>query len=115
MTRPAFASWFGPETMTKHRQLPKSRSRSVEAADAPPGLREADRAAVKLLRESGKPVLYAANKADSPRADAEAFELYRLGVQTVSPVSALHGRGIGGLEAALVALLPDPAESDVSE
>ena len=31
----------------------------------------ADRAAVALLRRSGKPVLFAANKADSPRADAD--------------------------------------------
>ncbi|HZU85010.1 MAG TPA: ribosome biogenesis GTPase Der, partial [Polyangiaceae bacterium] len=68
---------------------------------------DADRAAVAMLRESGKPVLYAANKADSPRADAEAFQLYRLGVDRVFPVSALHGRGIGELEAALVELLPD--------
>ncbi len=75
--------------------------------DATTGLNDADRAAVALLRKSGKTVLYAANKADSPRADAEAFELYRLGVKFVHPVSALHGRGMGELEAALVAALPD--------
>ena len=43
-------------------------------------------------------MFYAANKADSPNVDAEAFELYRLGVDKVYPVSALHGRGIGDLE-----------------
>jgi len=70
----------------------------------------ADRAAVALLRRSGKPVLFAANKADSPRADADAFDLYRLGVDKVYPVSALHGRGIGELESALVKALPESRE-----
>jgi GTP-binding protein len=93
-------------------------ARQVEAAiaeadaiifvtDATLPLQQADRAAVTLLRKSGKPVFYAANKADSPRVDADAFELYRLGVETVYPVSALHGRGLGELEAALVEALPD--------
>src|SRR6185312_14807099 len=52
-------------------------------------LTAADRAAVKLLRRSDKPVIYAANKADSPRIDADAFDLYRFGVEKVYPVSAL--------------------------
>jgi GTP-binding protein len=79
----------------------------VFVTDATTGPTGADRAAVKLLRESGKPAFFVANKADSPKADAEAFELYRLGVDKVYPVSALHGRGIGDLEAAMVESLPD--------
>ncbi len=75
--------------------------------DATTGPSEADRAAVALLRASGKPVFFAANKADSPGADAEAFELYRLGVDKVYPISALHGRGLGELEADVVAALPE--------
>jgi GTP-binding protein len=86
----------------------------VFVTDATTGPTAADRAAVALLRESGKPVFFAANKADSPRVDAEAFELYRLGVDRVYPVSALHGRGVGELEAALVEALPD-RESDAQE
>jgi GTP-binding protein len=87
----------------------------VFVTDATTGLSEADRAAAKLLRESGKPILYAANKADSPQVDADAFELYRLGVHRVYPVSALHGRGIGDLETALVAALPDTAGDRASD
>jgi GTP-binding protein len=79
----------------------------VFVTDATTGPTGADRAAIALLRESGKPVFYAANKADSPRVDADAFDLYRLGVDRVYPVSALHGRGVGELEAALVEALPD--------
>ncbi len=80
--------------------------------DATTGPSAADRAAIKLLRESGKPVLFAANKADSPAVDADAFDLYRLGVDKVYPVSALHGRGIGELEADLVAALPEPVPGE---
>ena len=79
----------------------------VFVTDAGAGPSDADRACVRLLRESGKPVFFAANKADTARSDPDAFELYRLGASTVFPVSALHGRGIGELEAALVASLPD--------
>jgi GTP-binding protein len=85
----------------------------VTDATQPPT--EADRAAIRLLRASAKPVLYAANKADSPSVDPEAFELYRLGVDRVFAVSALHGRGIGDLEAALVAALPAGEEADVAD
>jgi GTP-binding protein len=78
----------------------------VFVTDATTGPTAADRAAVQLLRESGKPVLYAANKADNPQTDAGAYDLYSLGVDQVFPVSALHGRGMGELEAALVEILP---------
>ncbi|MGH7269566.1 MAG: ribosome biogenesis GTPase Der, partial [Polyangiaceae bacterium] len=81
----------------------------VFVTDATGSPTDADAAAVRLLRESRKTVFFAANKADSPHADAEAFELYRLGVDRVYPISALHGRGIGELEAAIVESL---AESD---
>ena len=79
----------------------------VFVTDATSEPTDADRSAIRLLRASGKPVFFAANKADSPRADPEAYELYRLGVDRVFPVSALHGRGIGDLEEALVEALPD--------
>jgi|HubBroStandDraft_2_1064218.scaffolds.fasta_scaffold98799_2 GTP-binding protein len=82
----------------------------VFVTDASSTLTEADRAAVQLLRASNRPVFFAANKADSPGVDAEAYELYRLGVDKVFPVSALHGRGIGELEAAMVAAMPETPE-----
>jgi GTP-binding protein len=78
----------------------------VFVTDATTGPNDADRAAIKLLRRSGKPVFYAANKADSPKSDLDAFDLYRLGVDKVYPVSALHGRGLGELETDLVESLP---------
>jgi GTP-binding protein len=87
----------------------------VFVVDATTGPTEADRAAARLLRQSGKPIFCAANKADSPRVDADAFDLYRLGVDTIFPVSALHGRGIGELESALVEALPDSEEEPLDD
>jgi GTP-binding protein len=88
----------------------------VFITDGTTELTSADRAAVNLLRRTEKPVLFAANKADAPRLDADAMDLYRLGVGQVFPISALHGRGIGELEAAIVDALPPeeeaPAEDD---
>ncbi|MET0595906.1 MAG: ribosome biogenesis GTPase Der [Polyangiaceae bacterium] len=74
--------------------------------DAQQGLTDADREAVKMLRRSNKPVIYAANKADTKSGETAALDLYRLGIEKLFPISALHGRGLGDLEAAIVAALP---------
>jgi GTP-binding protein len=72
---------------------------------APPTF--ADREAVKLLRQSDKPVLYVANKADDPERVLAANELYELGIPKLWPVSALHGRGLAEVGNAIVAALPE--------
>jgi GTP-binding protein len=76
---------------------------------------EADRQAVALLRHAGKPVVYLANRADNPTRELEASELYRLGVDPLIPASALHGRNMAAVEAALVALLPAIDEDPAAE
>ncbi len=73
---------------------------------------DADREAVRLLRRSDKPVIYAANKADSERRALESTELYELGIDRLIPISALHGRGTAELEAALRDALPPVAEPE---
>lgn len=67
-----------------------------------------DREAVELLRRSKKPVLFAANKIDGTEKSFEANDLYTLGIDRLFYVSALHGRGLAELEAALVDVLPPP-------
>jgi GTP-binding protein len=84
----------------------------VFVTDGTDELTNADKAAVALLRRTKKPVFFAANKADSPRQDAQAFDVFRLGVEKVYPVSALHGRGMAELEGAIVAALPEVLEED---
>jgi GTPase len=73
--------------------------------DAAEPISPADHAEMSLLRRAGKPVVFVANKADSPRLEAEATDLYRLGIDRLLLVSALHGRGVGELEQAIVAAL----------
>jgi GTPase len=75
----------------------------------------ADHAELALLRRAGKPVIFIANKADSPRLENEAADLYRLGMDHLILVSALHGRGVAELEAAIEAALPPPAEAPAPE
>jgi GTPase len=70
---------------------------------------EADEEAVKLLRRAQKPVIYVANKADSKGRALVANSLYRLGIDALLPVSALHGHGVGDLEEAIGAALPEPS------
>ena len=73
----------------------------------------ADREAVQLLRQSGKPVIYVANKADSRAKEALSWSHYELGVDDdIFPVSALHGRGMGELEEAIAKRLPPAREAE---
>jgi GTP-binding protein len=69
---------------------------------------QADREAVHLLRQTDKPVLFVANKADGKKQAQEAMGLYELGVDDILPVSALHSRGLGQLEERIVDALPEP-------
>ncbi len=66
----------------------------------------ADREAISLLRRTDKPVIYVANKADSPDKADLSVVYYELGIKELLPVSALHGRGVAEFEDALLAALP---------
>lgn len=72
----------------------------------------ADRQAISLLRGTTLPVLYVANKVDNPERALAAKALYELGIDHLREISALHGHGIGELEEALVAALPERADDD---
>ncbi|WP_437709151.1 ribosome biogenesis GTPase Der [Sorangium sp. So ce448] len=83
--------------------------------DAVTPVTPSEHAELGLLRRAGKPVIYVANKADSQKAEVEATELYRLGMDRLIPISALHGRGISDLEMAIEAALPkEPAAPEES-
>jgi GTPase len=73
-----------------------------------------DREAIQLLRRAQKPVLFVANKMDGQEKEWGLGEYYELGVDNLIPVSALHGRHVGKLEAAILAVLPK-AEGDAED
>ena len=78
--------------------------------DATVGPLDADESVVKVLRQSGVPVLLVANKVDDARSESDAASLWSLGLGQPHPVSALHGRGSGDLLDEVVALLPEEGQ-----
>jgi GTP-binding protein len=81
----------------------------VFVVDAREGITGVDSDVAKVLRQSGRPVLVAANKVDSARAEAAATEAFALGFPDVFPISASHGRGVNDLLDMVVARLPKTA------
>ena len=75
--------------------------------DAQVGITETDARVVAMLRRSGKPVVLAANKVDSPAQEGDAAALWNLGLGEPYPVSALHGRGSGEVLDAVMEVLPE--------
>jgi GTP-binding protein len=78
------------------------------------GIVPLDREVAQRLRKSGKPVLVAVNKVDTPRRKG-ADEFARLGFEKIFPVSAIHGEGIQNLMNAAAALLPQSPECGSAE
>ncbi|MEB4613788.1 ribosome biogenesis GTPase Der, partial [Leucobacter sp. M11] len=75
--------------------------------DSRVGPTSTDEHVVKLLRRSKKPVFLVANKVDDARQEAEAAQLWSLGLGEPIPVSALHGRGVADLLDSIIKVLPD--------
>lgn len=82
----------------------------VLVVDATVGATAADEAAARILLRAGKPVFLAANKVDSERAEADAAELWSLGLGEPYPISAMHGRGVAELLDAVLAAVPEVSE-----
>ncbi len=81
--------------------------------DATVGPTDTDEAVVRVLRRAGKPVVLVANTVDNTTTEADAAELWSLGLGEPYAVSALHGRGSGDMLDAVLAALPEtPAETD---
>lgn len=77
------------------------------------GVIASDVEAARLVRESGKPCVLVVNKVDHDQHEAMVGEFYRLGIDSVVSVSALHNRGIRDFMDVVVEKLPsvDVAES----
>lgn len=76
-------------------------------ADATTADTDDDRAIARIVQESATPHLLVANKADGSAVDSDLGHLWGLGLGEPVPVSALHGRNVGDLLDAAVALLPE--------
>ncbi|MFI7441955.1 ribosome biogenesis GTPase Der [Nonomuraea indica] len=79
----------------------------VFVVDATVGATDSDEVVGAVLRQSGKPVILAANKVDNQQLELEAAALWSLGLGEPHPVSALHGRSSGDLLDEMLAALPE--------
>ncbi|WP_434391283.1 ribosome biogenesis GTPase Der [Melittangium boletus] len=88
----------------------------VFVTDARAGLTAADQEVATYLRQSGKPVVVAANKLDSEShtVQAHAAEFFRLGLGEVFAISAEHGLGVGNMMEAVVGKLPPMDDEELA-
>jgi GTPase len=83
---------------------------TVMVVDAQTGLHPLDDDVARILRRKRKPIVLAANKAESPSAAAAIHaEFARLGFGEPIAVSAIHGEGTGDLLDRIVEFLPPHA------
>ena len=71
---------------------------------------------VRLLRKTGRPLFLAVNKVDTIKQQSLPDEFHRLGIRTMFPVSAEHGRGVDDLLDAILKILPaEPQNPETAE
>ena len=106
---------FEPETEDPmYSKMREQTTLAVEEADfiiflmdGKQGLLPADIEVSQRLRASGKPVIYAVNKVDGEKHEGFIPDFYRLGINTLFPVSAQHGQGFSELMDELGRILPE--------
>ena len=81
--------------------------------DAREGVMPTDQEITDRLRQAGKPIILAANKADNARLESQAVEFYELGLGEPVAISAYHNRGTAELLDRIIALLPVPPLAEV--
>ncbi|MES2896597.1 MAG: ribosome biogenesis GTPase Der [Pseudomonadota bacterium] len=83
--------------------------------DARDGVTPMDEVFAEILRKHDKPVIVAANKAESKASDVGVMEAFGLGLGEPVAISAEHGEGMADLFQALLAVQPDDDEEAAEE
>ncbi len=84
----------------------------VFMVDTVDGLTTADADVAEVLRDTHKPVILAANRADNQERALNAVEFYALNLGEPIPMSAYHGIGTGDVLDRVAELLPVVEEED---
>jgi GTP-binding protein len=85
----------------------------VLVVDGSAGLSPLDEDVARMVRATGKPIVLAVNKIDSPKRDVDVAEFHALGLGDPVSVSAAHGRGFDALlEVIADAVVPAEADGD---
>jgi GTP-binding protein len=87
----------------------------IFVTDARVGLTSADQDVATYLRQSGKPVVVAANKLDTESGTMQSLagEFFKLGLGEVFPISAEHGLGVGTMMETVMGKLPAPSPEEL--
>ncbi|MGB2939322.1 MAG: ribosome biogenesis GTPase Der [Candidatus Dormiibacterota bacterium] len=83
----------------------------IFVVDVRAGLTALDTEVGDMLRRRRRPMVLAANKAESQKDEGYLHELFELGLGEPTPISALHGTGVGDLLDQVVEALPPADES----
>lgn len=78
----------------------------IFVTDVLAGMTVLDEEIVDILRRTQRPIVLAANKAETADRRLEATEFYALGLGEVYPISALHGTGVADLLDAVASSFP---------
>jgi GTP-binding protein len=78
----------------------------IHLLDGKDGLTPADMELARLLRASGKKILWAVNKIDAPTREERLYDFYGIGTEDLWPVSAATGHGYEEFMDRLGDLLP---------
>lgn len=78
----------------------------IHLLDGKDGLTPSDMELARLLRASGKKVLWAVNKIDGPTREERLYDFYPIGAENLWPVSAATGYGYDDFMEKLISLLP---------
>ncbi len=73
--------------------------------DARAGVTPVDTEFARFARNSGRPVILAANKCEGRKGDEGFYDAFEMGFGEPIPISAEHGEGLGDLEVAIAGIL----------
>ncbi len=83
--------------------------------DGRSGLVPGDIELVGMLRKAARPVLYAVNKIDSKKREADLLDFYSLGVDELHAISAEGGRNLGDFMDAVIDRLPPEVPEEAAQ
>lgn len=86
----------------------------IHLLDGKEGLTFADTEISKILRVSGKKVLWVVNKIDGPTREERLYDFFALGVDELLPVSAATGYEFSELMDKVVSLLPPVSKEETT-
>ncbi|MEW6109139.1 MAG: ribosome biogenesis GTPase Der [Nitrospirota bacterium] len=85
----------------------------IHLLDGKDGLTPADMELARLLRASGRKVIWVVNKIDAPTREDRVYDFYRIGAEELWPLSAATGYGYEEFMERLALMLPEYKEQKI--